>query len=114
CQEEDAREKGYEGECDGLGLGIGFAGDENADRKRNKKIGKREEGEKYNTAVNGNLKDKAHEGENQRQFGKTDRQIGKELAEEKTHGAHRRDEQLCERAPRFVSDDGEDGEERGE
>src|ERR1700730_1721258 len=85
--EEDAGEKGEEGELDGLGLGVGFAGDENADGKRNEKIGERKEREKQNAAVNGNLKDKAHEGENQAQFGKTDGEIGKELAEKETHGA---------------------------
>src|SRR5712692_10767206 len=104
---EDAGEKGEEGELDGLGLGVGFAGDENADGKRNEKIGERKEREKQDVAMNGNLKDEAHEGENQAQFGKTDRQIGKELAEKQAHGANGRDEQLFERAAFFFTDDGE-------
>src|SRR5258708_1758993 len=73
---EDSWEKGEEGELDGLGLGVGFAGDENADGKRNEKIGERKERENQYVAVNGNLKDEAHESENQTEFGKTDREIG--------------------------------------
>src|SRR5882762_8268096 len=64
--------------------------------------------------MNGNLKDKTHEGEDQTQFGKTDREIGKELAEKKTHGSNRRDEQLFECAAFLLADDGEGGEERGD
>src|SRR5258708_1901532 len=67
-----------------------------------------------NVAVNGNLKNKAHEGENQTQFGKTDGEIGKELAEKKPHGADRRDEKLFERAAFLLADDGESGEECGD
>jgi flavin reductase ActVB len=37
---EDAGKKSQEGKLDGLGLGVGFAGDENANGKRNEKIGK--------------------------------------------------------------------------
>src|SRR6267378_727755 len=74
AREEDAGEKGEEGELNGLGLGVGSAGDENADGKRNEKIGERKEPEKQNVAMNGNLKDEAHEGENQTQLGKTDRE----------------------------------------
>src|SRR6202171_6762311 len=81
--EEDAGEKREKGELDGFGLGVGFAGDENADGKRNEKIGERKERENEKVAVNGNLKDEAHEGENQTPFGKTDRAIGKELGEKK-------------------------------
>src|SRR5713226_9671636 len=74
--EEDAGEKGEEGQLDGLGLGVGFAGDENADGKRDEKIGQRKERKNQYVAVNGNLKDEAHESENQTEFGKTDREIG--------------------------------------
>src|SRR6267154_3647039 len=72
--EEDTGEKGEKGKLDGFGLRVGFAGDENADGKRNEKIGERKEREKQNVAVNGNLKNEAHEGENQTQLGKTDRE----------------------------------------
>src|SRR3981189_1320955 len=36
--EKDAGKKGQKGELDGFGLRLGFAGDENADGKRNKKV----------------------------------------------------------------------------
>src|SRR5437016_960147 len=64
--------------------------------------------------MNGNLKDETHEGENQTQFRKTDHQIGKELAEKKTHGANRRHEQLFECSAFLLADDGEGGEESGD
>ena len=113
-RKENAGEKGQEGELDGLGLGVGFAGDENADGKRNEKIGERKERENQDVAVNGNLKDEAHEGENQTELGKTDGEIGKQFAEKKTHGADRRDEQLFERAAFLLPDDGERGEKSGD
>src|SRR5712691_4086340 len=64
--------------------------------------------------MDGNLKDEAHEGDDQTEFGKTDREIGKELAEKQTHGTDGRDEQLFERAAFFFTDDGECGEKRGD
>src|SRR2546429_4755889 len=112
--EKDAGEKGEEGELDGFGLRVGFAGDENADGKRNEKIGERKERKNQYVAVDGNLKDEAHEGENQAELGKTDGEIGKELAEKKTHGADRRDEQLFERAALFFANDGESREKSGD
>src|SRR6267142_1754282 len=105
--EEDAGEKGEKSKLEGLGLGVGFAGDENAYGKRDEKIGERKERKNQYVAVNGNLKNEAHEGENQAELGETDGQIGKELAEKKAHGADRRDEQLFECAALFFTDDGE-------
>src|SRR5260370_15913252 len=77
-REENAGQEGEKGELDGVGLRVGCAGDENANGKRNEKIRKRKECENQYVAVNGNLKDEAHEGENQAEFGKTDAGIRKE------------------------------------
>src|SRR6266446_6528041 len=76
--EKDTGEKGEEGELNGLRLRIGFAGNENADGKRNKKIGQRKKRKNQNVAVDRNLKDEAHEGENQAELGKTDDEIREE------------------------------------
>src|SRR5260370_35183101 len=94
-----------------LGLRVGFAGDENADRKRNEKIGQGKKRKSQNVAVNGNLKDEAHEGENQAEFGKTDAEIRKELAKKKTHGTDRRDEKLLEGAAHLFTAEGESRQE---
>src|SRR5260370_40693133 len=114
AREENAGEKGQEAELDGFRLRVGLAGNENADGKRNEKVRKENECEKKNAARNGNLKDKAHGGDNRAEFGKTDGEVGKELAEKKAHGADGRDEQLFERAALLLTHDGECGEERGD
>src|SRR5712664_2758115 len=67
-------------------------------------IGERKERKNKNVAVNGNLKDEAHEGENQAQFGKTDAEIGKKLAAKKTHRADGSDEKLFKGAALLFAD----------
>src|SRR6266481_5562911 len=113
-RKEDAGEKSKEGKLDGFGLGVGFARNEDADGKRNEKIRKRKECENQYAAVDGNLKDEAHEGENQAELGETDREIGKQLAEEQSHGADRSNEKLFEGAALLLADDGEGRQERGD
>src|SRR5258708_7089846 len=113
-RKEDAWEKSEKGKLNGFGLGIGFARNEDADGKRNEKIRKRKECENQHAAVDGNLKDEAHERENQAELRKTDREIGKQLAEEQSHGADGSDEKLFEGAALFFADNGEGGQERGD
>src|SRR6266436_2079371 len=113
-RKENAGEKSKEGKLDGFGLGVGFARDEDADGKRNEKIRKRKECENQYAAVDGNLKDEAHEGENQAELGKTDREIGKQFAEEQAHGTDRGNEKLFKGAALLLADDGEGRQERGD
>src|SRR6266568_231306 len=113
-RKEDAGEKSEKGKLNGFGLGIGFARNEDADGKRNEKIRKRKECENQHAAVDGNLKDEAHERENQAELRKTDREIGKQLAEEQSHGADGSDEKLFEGAALFFADNGEGRQERGD
>src|SRR5258708_20167670 len=77
ARKENAGEKSEKGKLDGFGLRVGFAGNQNADGKRNEKIRQRKKRKNQNIAMNGNLKDEAHESENQPELRKTDREIGK-------------------------------------
>src|SRR6266571_699305 len=113
-RKEDAGEKSEKGKLNGFGLRVGFAGNQNADGKRNEKIRKRKECENQHAAVDGNLKDEAHEGEDQAEFRKTDCEIRKQLAEEQSHGADGSDEKLFEGAALLLADNGEGGQERGD
>jgi len=71
--EKDAGKKGQKGELDGFGLRLGFAGDQNSNGKGNEEIGNGKESQKKDAAVNGDLKDEAHEGNNRTKFRKPDR-----------------------------------------
>src|SRR3981081_3733626 len=95
---EDAGKKGEEGELYRFGLRISFAGNEDADGKRDEKIWQGEEPEQQYVAVDGNVKDKAHEGDDGAQLRESDDQVWEKLAEEQAEWAHGSDEKLLERA----------------
>lgn len=114
AREKDAGENGEEGELHGVGLGSGFAGNEDAEGERNENVGKRETGQKQDAAMNGDEKEEAHGDENHRELEETDGEIRKKFAEKQAHGANGSDEKLLESAAFFLADDGEGGEEGGD
>src|ERR1700676_2589156 len=114
ARKKDAGKNREESELHGLRLGIGFAGDQDAERERHEDVRKGKQGEQQNAAVNGHAENKAHEGENHAEFEEADHQVGKQLAEQQAHGAHRGDEKLFERAAFFFANDGKCGEECGD
>src|SRR6266481_2242001 len=81
ARKENAGEESEEGELNGFGLRIGFTGDQDADGQRDEKVRQREESEQEDIAVDGDLKDEAHEGDDGAELGKTDHQVGKQFAE---------------------------------
>src|SRR5215469_12547392 len=74
-REKDAGEDGEEGKLHGFGLRVGLAGDEDAKREREEDIWERKDSEENHAAVDGYLKDEAHESENHEQFDKPNDQI---------------------------------------
>src|SRR6267142_2812895 len=72
---KDAGQNGQERQLHGFGLGVGFAGNQNAQRQRNKKVGKRKKRQQKHAAMNRDVEREAHEGQNHAQFKKADAQI---------------------------------------
>src|SRR5580693_5271157 len=112
--EKYAREDGQKSQLHGLRVGVGLAGDEDAERERDEQIGKRKNREKDDTAMYGHLEDETHERQNEAELEETDAEIRKKLAQEQAHRTNRRDEKLLQGASLFFADDGEGGEERSD
>src|SRR5882762_10513941 len=79
---ENAREESEEGKLNGFRLGIGFTGDQDADGQRDEKVWQGEEYQQEDIAVDGNLKDKAHEGDDGAEFGKADHQVRQQFSKQ--------------------------------
>src|SRR5258707_11882992 len=79
--EEDAWKNSQKRELHGFPLRIGLAGDEDAKRERDEKVGQREKGQKEYVAMDGDAKDETHESQNERELEETDAQVGEQLAE---------------------------------
>ena len=60
--EKNARQDGEKGELHGFGLGVGLAGDQDAERERNEKIGQRKNGEDDDVAAEERREDVARAG----------------------------------------------------
>ena len=112
--EKDAGKNGEKGELHGVSLRSGLAGNENAERERNEDVRQGEEGQKDDAAVNGDLEEEAHGGDDHEEFEKADAEVGEEFAKQQAHGANGGDEELLESAAFFFANDGEGGEEGGD
>src|SRR5436190_12536656 len=111
---KDAGKNGQKRKLHGLCLRIGLAGNENAKRKRDKKIRQREQGQKKYVAMDGHTEDEAHESQDERELEESDAQVGKQFAEQQAHRPDGGDEELFERAAFLFADDGKRGEKRGD
>src|ERR1700751_3802697 len=94
ARKKDAGKNREKGELHGFGLGIGLAGNQDAEREGNKDIREGKEGENHPAAGNGYAEYETHEGKNHAKFEKADHQIGKQLSEEQAHRAHWGNEKL--------------------
>src|SRR6266850_585238 len=79
---ENAGEESEEGKLNGFRLRIGFTGDQDADGQRDEKVWQGEESEQEDIAVDGDLKDEAHEGDDRAEFGKADGQVRQQFSKQ--------------------------------
>src|SRR5271165_2100691 len=63
ARKKDTWKNGEKGELHGLCLRIGFAGDQDAKRKRNKNVWQGKDGEKNHATVDRHAEDKTHKGQ---------------------------------------------------
>src|SRR5579862_1592906 len=114
AREEYAWKNRQERELHSFRLRRSFAGDQDSERERRKKIRQGESKKQNHVAMNGHEENEAHKKENEAKLEEADAQIGKQFAEEKSEGPHRRDEELLECASLFFSDNRKRCEKRGD
>src|SRR3982074_541406 len=75
ARKENAGKKSEEGELNGFGLRVGFAGNENADGKSDEEVWQGKEPEQQHISVDRNLKHEAHKSDDGAQLCKSDDQV---------------------------------------
>src|ERR1035438_5371607 len=91
-RKKDTRKNRKKSQLHSLRLGPRLTRNENTERQRYKQIGKRQNGQQQDAAVDRHPENKPHERQDHAQLKKSDSQIGKQLSKQQSHRPHRRHE----------------------
>ena len=111
--EKDRGQDGAHGELEGFSLGAGFGGDEEADSEYGEQEGQRHCEQNEDVAVDGHLKDDAHDDEDGAELSEAEDAVGNHLADHEAEGGDGRHGELLERAALAFADEAEGDEQDG-